>query len=63
MPRDLRQAADWYKKVAEQGYAPAQAALSNMYLVGEGVPRDSSKAACWHKKSLKLKKNADFTRD
>lgn len=61
--RDVEQAAEWYKQAAEQGYTPAQAALGNMYLSGEGVPRDSSKAAYWHKKSLKLNKPIDFTRD
>ena len=61
VPRDLKQAAEWYKKAAEQGNTPAQAALGNMYLSGEGVPKDSAKAAYWHKKSLKLKKpNTDL---
>jgi TPR repeat protein len=63
MAKDLRQAAEWYKKAAEQGSTPAQAALGNMYLVGEGVPKDITMVAYWHKKSLKLEKQVDFTLD
>jgi hypothetical protein len=45
--RDLRQATGWYKKAAEQGYAPAQYSLGLMYLEGRGVPRDKSAAIKW----------------
>jgi hypothetical protein len=31
--------------------------------LGEGVPRDNSKAAYWHKKSLKLNKHIDLVKD
>jgi uncharacterized protein len=63
VPKDLEQAAAWYTKAAEQGDTQAQAALGNMYVHGQGVPRDSAKAVYWHKKSLKLKKQSDFTQD
>ena len=62
-PKDLQQAAEWYKRAAEQGDPQAQVALGNMYLSGEGVPQDISKAAFWHKKSVKLKKDRDITLD
>jgi TPR repeat protein len=61
VPKDLQQAAEWYKKAAEQGYSPAQTVLGKMYVLGQGAPRDSSKAAYWHKKSLKPNKHIDFT--
>ena len=40
LPRDDKQAAEWYRKAAEQGVAEAQVNLGNLYLAGRGVPRD-----------------------
>jgi tetratricopeptide (TPR) repeat protein len=44
---DYAEAAKWYRKAAEQGYAMAQSQLGLMYYVGEGVPQDFAEAARW----------------
>lgn len=41
-------AADWYRKAAEQGFAPAMNNLGELYLAGMGVPRDAAAAFQWH---------------
>jgi TPR repeat protein len=43
--KDLRQAAEWYRKAATQGVAAAQNNLGLMYAQGRGVPRDPARAA------------------
>ncbi len=50
-PKDYRQAFFWYKKAAEQGYAPGQRGLGKCYELGLGVKADPSKAAYWYKKA------------
>ncbi len=37
----------WYRKAAEQGYAPAQYGLGAMYGNGYGVPQDYVQAHMW----------------
>ena len=39
------------KKVAEQGYAPAQNALADRYYDGKGTPKDPQQAFVWYQKS------------
>jgi len=46
-PRDMAQAAEWYRKAAEQGDATAQASLGVLYSIGQGVPRDDIEAYFW----------------
>jgi TPR repeat protein len=36
---------------AQQGYAPAQLVLGNMYENGQGVPKDQSQTAYWYRKA------------
>ena len=50
-PRDLSQAASWYRKAAGQGYAAAQNSLGSMYQHGEGVPLDNAEAVQWYQKA------------
>ena len=45
--KNLKTAADWYTKAAEQGHAKAQFNLGVMYRNGEGVPRDYVQAYFW----------------
>jgi membrane protease YdiL (CAAX protease family) len=45
--RDLPKAAQWYRKAADQGYAPAQANLAYMLRHGTGIPKDMVAAAAW----------------
>lgn len=40
LPRDMRQAADWLGKAAEQGHANAMHSLGILYQEGAGVPQD-----------------------
>jgi TPR repeat protein len=43
VPRDEAQAANWYRRAAEQGYANAQYNLAALYAVGKGVPLNNAK--------------------
>ena len=40
----------WFRKAADQGYSQAQVHLGNMYLYGQGVPKDIKKAVAWFRK-------------
>lgn len=51
VPLDDEEAAKWYTKSAQQGYAPAQFTLGLMYMFGVGVPKDRKQAAKWCTKS------------
>ncbi len=50
-PRDLAEAARWYRKAADQGSDVAQYQLSLMYGEGRGVVRDPRDAARWASKA------------
>ncbi|MDR1642284.1 MAG: protein kinase, partial [Clostridiales bacterium] len=49
--RNYAEAANWYQKSAELGYAPGQTDLGNRYYYGEGVRKDLIEAAKWYKKA------------
>ncbi|MFQ5659162.1 MAG: hypothetical protein ACE5GZ_01970 [Gammaproteobacteria bacterium] len=46
---DSAAAFKWFKKSAEQGYAPAQYKVGVAYAYGEGVERDPLEAAKWYR--------------
>ena len=46
--KDRAQAAEWFRKSAEQGYAPAQAKFGDCLIYGSGVAKDSSAAVRWY---------------
>lgn len=48
---DMKQAAKWYEKAANLGFAPAQYRIGNMYEKGNGVDRDIGKAKTWYQLS------------
>jgi hypothetical protein len=48
---DLKEAAKWYRKAAEQGQPDAQASLGMLYEYGEGVEQDYALAAEWYWKA------------
>jgi TPR repeat protein len=50
-PDNDAEAAKWYRKAAEQGFAPAQANLGRLYYLGVGVPRNLVEAASWRRKA------------
>ena len=45
------EAAEWYRKAAEQGDADAQLMLGVMYELGQGVPQDYAQAAEWYRRA------------
>jgi TPR repeat protein len=50
-PHDYAQAAFWYLKAAEQGYAAAQYDLGDSYLFGHGLPVDYEQGITWFRKA------------
>ena len=42
---DMKAAASWFQRAADQGYPDALAALGELTQAGQGVPRDAAKAA------------------
>ena len=51
VPKDLTEAAKWWRKAAEQGLAMAQSSLGQAYHEGDGVPKDLTEAAKWYRKA------------
>jgi TPR repeat protein len=49
--KDPAQAAEWYRKAADQGFAQAQHSLGVLYELGNGVPANSTMAAQWYRKA------------
>ncbi len=52
VPRDLAEALKWYRKAAEQNYAPGQYYLGVCYANGVGVAKDPVEAAKWYRKAV-----------
>jgi TPR repeat protein len=48
---DLGEAAKWYRKAADQGFADAGFRLGNMYDSGEAMPQDYVEAVKWYRKA------------
>src|SRR6266496_1755078 len=48
---DHAQAVKWYRKAADQNYAPAQSNLGGCYLGGQGVAKDFAEAVKWYRKA------------
>jgi len=49
---DYKQAADWYRKAAEQNYIPAEMHLAALYRDGgKGFDRDMAQAATWYRRA------------
>ena len=49
--KNEREAFSWFRKPAEQGYAPAQRDLGEMYLGGRGVEKNEREAVAWFRKA------------
>jgi hypothetical protein len=59
------EAASWYRKAAERGYAPAQANMGILYDLGQGVAQDYRQALYWYAKAaeqgdIKAQNNLGF---
>jgi hypothetical protein len=52
VPRDSRQAAQWYQRAATQGEPTAQSFLCQMHMRGDGVERNLELALLWCELSL-----------
>ena len=50
--KEYTEAAEWYRKAAEQGLAEAQNNLGFMYRNGYGVDQDYSEAIKWYRKAV-----------
>ena len=51
VPQNYVEAANWYRKAADRGYADAQVRLGEMLSIGQGIPRDDTEAANWYRKA------------
>lgn len=51
VPRNLVEAAKWYRRAAENGHVQAQYVLGKSYHAGEGVPKDQVEAFKWWRKA------------
>jgi TPR repeat protein len=49
--QDYAQAAQWYRKAADQSHSLAQFNLAIMYAAGQGMPRDNAKSMVWMQKA------------
>jgi len=49
--QDYKEAVEWYRKAAEQGYAKAQSSLGLLYTNGKGVQLDHKEAVAWFRKA------------
>lgn len=52
--QDYAQAADWYRKAAEQNHRLAQVNLGVMYAQGQGVTKDSAQSVVWFDRAAHL---------
>jgi TPR repeat protein len=48
---DFSAAVSWYRRAAEQGYAPAQDSLGGMYEIGLGVALNYTTAFSWYRRA------------
>jgi TPR repeat protein len=51
VPQSDKNAVEWYRKAAEQGYSPAQYHLGFMYEKGRGVQQSDKEAIEWYRKA------------
>lgn len=51
LPRDEKEAFDWYLKAAKQGEPRAQFLLGDAYYYGSGIKRDFKQAVVWYQKA------------
>jgi len=49
LPKNAKEAIQWYLLAADQGYAPAQFNLGNIFTKGEAVPQNFDRAASFYR--------------
>lgn len=52
-PPSDEEAARWYRKADDLGFAPAQTSLARLYIHGRGVSKDPEKAVTWYTRAAK----------
>ncbi|PIQ95540.1 MAG: hypothetical protein COV67_14330 [Nitrospinae bacterium CG11_big_fil_rev_8_21_14_0_20_56_8] len=57
--RDPKAAMVWYRKAADEGYAPAQVGIGDLYSKGLGVQKNNHRAQEWYKLATRLSRNAE----
>lgn len=57
--RDLKIAAKWYRKAAQNGHAWAQVAIGHLHAIGRGTTRSQTKAREWFSKATSQRKDMD----
>jgi TPR repeat protein len=62
VPLDYVEAANWFRKAADRGYAEAQYRLGQMLAIGQGIPQDDTEAANWYRKAAEQGKREAQTR-
>jgi TPR repeat protein len=48
---DMAQGIDWFRKAADQNYAPAEFQMGQLYEFGFGVAQDDQQALAWYRKA------------
>lgn len=49
VPQDDKEAIEWFRKAARQGYIPAYIALGMLYRENRGIPKDRVEAIMWYR--------------
>jgi len=57
--RNPKEAMIWFRKAADEGFAPAQVGIGDLYAQGYGVRQDYYRAQEWYSVATRLSKNAD----
>jgi hypothetical protein len=55
IPRDMEQAATWYRRAADKGDPTAQGTLGVLYSMGQGVPHSDVEAYFWFELAASVK--------
>jgi TPR repeat protein len=50
-PEDMAEAANWFRRAAEQGHVAAQSKLGEMYAAGKGVQQSDRDAVNWYRRA------------
>jgi TPR repeat protein len=51
VPQDFAEAAEWYRRAAEQGHADAQFNLGFLYVNGQGIPQNYAESSEWYRRA------------
>ena len=51
MKQDLKTAAEWYRRAAEQGILKGQLWFADCHEEGEGVPQNKTEALKWYRQA------------